>query len=158
MDQRARAPLAELPEGNQEEAPVELVVGRRKMHHGEISVGIFSDVRDWEVEIPIAIRAEMLKRFDLNRNREKRSKTPHVEVDTAIDDRACNRRGPAAGGFDTNGKQILCHGPELRGRELASPVRAVGRVEAAERIQQGHCHMQTGSRPFPSATEQLLSG
>src|SRR5436853_337841 len=98
------------------------------MHHGEIAVGIVADVGDWKVEIPITIRAEVLKGFDLDGNGQERSKTPQVEVDTAIDDRACNRRGPAAGGFDTNCKQILRHGPELRGRELASPVRAVGRV------------------------------
>ena len=134
----ARAALAKLPEGNQEQASIELVVRRRQMHHGEIARRIVADVCHWKIEIPVAIRAEMLKRFDLDRNGEQRSETPQIEVYTAIDDWAGNRRRAATCRLDAHREQILRHRSELGGRQFASPVGTMRRVEAAERIDQGH--------------------
>ena len=71
MQQSARAAFAELWERNDEGAPVELVVRRRHMHQDETAVGIFANIGDRNVEIAVAIGAEVPEGFDLDRSGQK---------------------------------------------------------------------------------------
>ena len=105
------------------------------MHQGEKAIGIVTDVRDWKVEIPVAIRADVLKGFDLDGNGEQGSKSAQIEVNCTIDDWTRNRRRSAGCGLKADREQVLGDRSELRGGELTSPIRAVRRIKASERVQ-----------------------
>ena len=57
----ARAALTENLEGNEEQSPVELIVGRRDVDDDEIAILIVADIGGGKIEIPGSIRTEVLK-------------------------------------------------------------------------------------------------
>ena len=62
----ARAALTENLEGNEEQSPVELIVGRRDVDDDEIAILIVADIGGGKIEIPGSIRTEVLKGLDLD--------------------------------------------------------------------------------------------
>ena len=132
------ASFAEFGYGNQEDAAVELVVRRWHVHDGQVTMGIVAHVIYWDIEIPVSIGTEVLESFDLDGNSQERSKTPQIEVDSAIGERMADGRRAAPSGRERDPEEVLSHRPKLRPCELASPIGAVGWIKAYKRVQQSH--------------------
>ena len=77
----------------------------------------------------------MLEGFDLNENCPQRTKAAQIKIDAAIDDRPSDGPGAAASGLEADSEEVLSHRPKLRGCEFASPIGAVGRIKAYQRVE-----------------------